>query len=267
MFTSPIFLLGLGVLLFNVEGDPEAGAGAGGADPTNQTNQTHPASFTQADLDRIAGERAARARRALLSELGVEDPAEAARLLKEARSLQEQQEAARLKALEDQGRYKELEQEIRAKKDAEIRELTEKLTARERREQELVLTSSLERLAARAVKPEQAAALIRAEGAIRYAEDGTLYVADKSGKQALDDRGNAVSLDAYVQGWFANNPHHLPASGNAAQQAGGAQGGGSKTAIPGQGPRFDLAQRSSVNHIRATLEDAKRVAAERTKKG
>lgn len=242
------------------DGDPGASQAAAGGqaqpDPAPKT-------FTQDDLNRVAAERAERERKSLLSKLGVADLDEATRRLEAAKKLEADAEAARLKKLEEEGQYQSLLEETRTKKDAEIASLRTELEARDQRLKDADLNRELARLASKAVRPEQVVALLRAEGAIKLGADGLPMVVDQTGKQRLDDKGNPMTVDAYVNGWFASNPHHLPAQG--LPGTGGGQGGTSQTKLPGATGTLDMAQVRSTAYLRKNIETARAARAERTK--
>lgn len=237
--------------------------------PANPTNPAAPANpearaYTQDELNRMFGERAERERRALLSKLGVTDLEEATRKLEAARKLEADAEAARLKRLEEEGQYKSLLDETRAKKDAEITALKQDIEARDQRLRDAELGRQLERLASKAVRPDQVVALLRQEGAIRMDAEGKVYVSDTTGKPRLDERGNPLAVDAYVNDWFAKNPHHLPAQGLPGAGV-GAGSTGSTTKIPGATAPLDPTKVRSTAYLRANIDAARAARAERVK--
>lgn len=230
--------------------DAEPGASTPAAQPADAAAGSADKTFSQEDVNRIAAERAQREQRALLGKLGVQNLDEAAAAIKRARELETQAEAARLKKLEDEGKLAELLEETRTKKDAEIAARDAELARLKDEARQEKMTLALERLCARAVKPDQAALLLKASGALRYDEQGRLYVDDGHGKQKLDAKGNPLSVDAFVSTWFAENPHLVSAQGSQSQviQRGAQQG--SAQMIPGSAAAFDESRRNDLNYLR-----------------
>lgn len=100
------------------------------------------------------------------------------------------------------GEFEKVLQEKLSAKDAEIQK-------RDRLIEEFRLNSPVIDAAARyrAVNPEQVKSLIRNN--LRLNADGEVEVLDRDGKVKYDDRGQRLSVDAFVQTWLQENPHFV----------------------------------------------------------
>ena len=100
------------------------------------------------------------------------------------------------------GEFEKVLQEKLSAKDQEIQK-------RDRLIEEFRLNTPVIDAAARyrAVNPEQVKALIRNN--LRLNADGEVEVIDREGKVKYDDKGQRISVDAYVQSWLQENPHFV----------------------------------------------------------
>ena len=204
-------------------------------DKTTDGDSTAPAgTLTQADVDRIVGERLAREKAAeakRLKGLGYDswEALEASRKTQsEAASEAEKKRAEELLAQSKFQPLYEAEKKKREEREAELtRQLTESQTLAqqsisamraERMQREIVAAAS----AAGAVAPDQIAALLTSR--VTVDETGALAVLGADGKPATDGKGNALGIAQLVAGFMADNPHFARAAsgqGGSSQPAGG----------------------------------------------
>ena len=125
--------------------------------------------------------------------------------IEELRQLKADAEQRQLDQQIKRGEFEKTLQELAAKKDAEI-------SKRDQIISDYKLNAPLVNAAAKfkAVNPEQVQALLR--GNVRLNEDGDAEVLDSTGAVRYDDKGNPLSVEAYVEEWLQSNPHFLNAA-------------------------------------------------------
>jgi hypothetical protein len=100
------------------------------------------------------------------------------------------------------GEFEKVLQEKLSAKDIEIQK-------RDRLIEEFRLNTPIVDAAARyrAVNPDQVKALVRSN--VRLNADGEVEVLDRDGQVKYDDRGQRLTVDAFVQSWLGENPHFV----------------------------------------------------------
>lgn len=173
----------------------------------------------QDDVNRIVEQRLAREREQYAKQLGDLG----FKSLDEVSNLKKAQAEREHKELEEQQRYRELAEKIRAEKDEEIRKRDEENTALRRRYLDTQAERSIVSAATKhnAVAPEQVALLVR--DSIRIDDDGHAYVVDSQGNRRTDGKGGDLTVDTYVEQFLTNNSHFQRAA--TGHGAGGRSGG------------------------------------------
>lgn len=234
-------------MFMSPDADPSAGAPAadpskanaagenGGADPTKTVPATPERMFTQAEVDQHINARLAREKRA------AEDAAKLAA-----------QEAER-KKLAEQGQYKELLDRERADAAAKVAAAEASAKAAEEKARAMEVERVLERACAKAVRPEQVAALLRERVKIDPAT-GAPVVLNPDGAAKIDPKTlRPITVERYAETWLEENPHFLPASTKAG--AGSTQ---ATSAAAAGGVRFDPALAHDIEHVKAAAPDIER---------
>jgi len=123
----------------------------------------------------------------------------------ELRSLKQEAEKRKQEQAIKRGEFEKTLQELASKKDAEIQK-------RDAIIQDYKLNMPLLNAAAKhkAVNPEQVQALLRSN--VRLGESGDAEVLDSTGAVRYDEKGNALTVEAYVEEWLQKNPHFLGAT-------------------------------------------------------
>ncbi len=100
------------------------------------------------------------------------------------------------------GEFEKVLQEKLSAKDAEI-------SKRDRLIEEFRLNTPIVDAAARyrAVNPAQVRELVRNN--VRLNADGEVEVLDRDGQVKYDDKGQRLTVDAFVQSWLGENPHFV----------------------------------------------------------
>ena len=218
------------------DGTQAAGTGAQQQPPHRpESGQQHGAQGTRPsdgflhrdDVNRIVEERLAREReqyRTKLAELGIKDLDEVAKLKKQLAEREKQE-------LEENEKWRDLAEKIRAEKDEEIRKREQELAETRR----AYLNAQAERaiVAAatkhEAVAPEQLGLLVRDR--IRIDDNGNPYVVDNQGNRRTNGKGGELTIDEYVKEFLTENPHFQRAARG--QGAGGRPAGGNPPPSPG----------------------------------
>lgn len=125
--------------------------------------------------------------------------------VEELRALKQQADSKKLEDAKKRGEFEKVLQELAAKKDAEIQR-------RDAIIQDYKLNMPLVNAAAKfkAVNPEQVKTLLR--NTVRLNEEGEAEVLDSTGAVRYTDRGEPLSVEAYVEEWLSSNPHFIAAA-------------------------------------------------------
>lgn len=125
--------------------------------------------------------------------------------IEELRSLKTEAEKRKQEQAIKRGEFEKTLQELASKKDAEIQKMEAVI-------QDYKLNMPLLNAAAKfkAVNPEQVQALLRSN--VRLGEAGDAEVLDSTGAVRYDEKGNALTVEAYVEEWLQKNPHFLGAT-------------------------------------------------------
>lgn len=123
----------------------------------------------------------------------------------ELRSLKQQSEAKKLEDAKKRGEFEKVLQELATKKDAEIQK-------RDVIIQDYKLNMPLVNAAAKfkAVNPEQVRTLLRNN--VKLNDEGEAEVLDSTGAVRYTDKGEPLSVEAYVEEWLTANPHFIAAA-------------------------------------------------------
>lgn len=183
---------------------------------------------TQEELDALI-ERATKALKAeLLTERGKRQESEA-KISEINKKLADFEEDHRREKVEKEKR----DLEAKGKYDEALKTVEEtykaKLNASEQRIRSLMVDSEIMKYAGRAIRPEQALALIKNDYVFEVTDSG-VQVKTPDGKPLIDDKGNIGGIEMATQKWFDANPHFLkPASDGGSGIASGATSAGSQS--------------------------------------
>jgi len=114
------------------------------------------------------------------------------------------------------GRFDELKSNIEKDYSAKLTAAQEFGTGWQQKYESLAIDKALVDAAAKynGIAPEEIAQLTR--GQIKLGENGSPIILNPDGGPAIDEKGNALSIDAFVGSWLQAHPHHVRASGGGA---------------------------------------------------
>lgn len=246
MFMSPDPDPSTGAGAGSTQDQPKGGASENGGANSTPTPPQPERLFTQAELDQQINARLAREKRA------AEEASKAAA-----------QEAER-KKLAEQGQYKELLDRERADAAAKVAQAEARAAEAAAKAASLEIERRLERACAKAVRPDQVAALVRSNVQLD-ATTGEPVVLNAAGVAILDPKtGRPFTLERYAETWLEANPHFLPASTKAGAGSSQAQ---ASPGLPVGGVAFDKSKAHDIEHVKAAEADLERQRIEKLRAG